>query len=155
MTALRILLGTLVPLTFGSPAAAAPPNDRQAILAVLEAQVAAWNKGDLDGFMTGYWNDEKLTFISGGDIRHGWKQTKERFAKRYGGKAETMGRLAFAELGVDVLSPDAAAVRGEFILVRGTKTDRGRFTLIVRKLPAGWKIVHDHTSVNCPEPEKK
>ena len=68
---------------------------------------------------------------------------------------DKMGKLAFEDLSVDVLSPDAAAVRGEFVLVRGGKTDRGRFTLIVRKLPAGWKIVHDHTSVNCPEPEKK
>ena len=61
-------------------AAEAAPED--AIKQVLNDQVAAWNKGDLDGFMAGYWNDDGLTFISGGDITSGWKKTKERYEKR-------------------------------------------------------------------------
>ena len=119
---------------------------------VLEAQVTAWNKGDLDGFMAGYWNDDQLTFISGGDITTGWKKTKERYVKRYQADGKEMGKLAFSELHVETFSPTAAMLRGKFELVfekekdDKKKTARGRFTLILRKFPNGWKITHDHTS---------
>lgn len=135
--------------------AAEPAADEKAIRGVLDAQVAAWNKGDLDGFMKGYWKDEKLTFISGGGITRGWEPTRERYVKRYQAEGkDKMGTLAFDELAVEGFGADAAMVRGRFKLVRGDQTDWGRFTLLLRKFPDGWKIVHDHTSV--PEkPEKK
>jgi beta-aspartyl-peptidase (threonine type) len=128
------------------------PDAAKEIRAVLDAQAAAWNKGDLDGFMSGYWNDDKLTFISGGDITFGWKPTMERYQKRYKSEGKEMGKLAFSELHVEPLSATAALVRGKFELTFEKATDpkrktaRGRFTLIVKKLPAGWKITHDHTS---------
>jgi uncharacterized protein (TIGR02246 family) len=129
--------------------------DEAAIRKVLDDQVAAWNRGDLDGFMAGYWNNEGLTFISGGNIRHGWKATKERYETVYQAEGkDKMGQLGFNELHVEGVGPAAAVVRGQYELTREGKTDRGRFTLVVRKFPDGWKITHDHTSVNCPEPEK-
>ncbi len=138
------------------PCRAEPPGaDEKAVRAVLDAQVIAWNKGDLDGFMKGYWKDEKLTFISGGNITQGWDATRDRYIKRYqaDGK-DKMGTLSFDELHVESFGADAAMVRGKFKLVRGEQTDWGRFTLLLRKLPDGWRIVHDHTSV--PEkPDKK
>ncbi|MFM8274075.1 MAG: YybH family protein [Gemmata sp.] len=133
----------------GASTAAADEKD---IRAVLDAQVAAWNKGDLDGFMAGYWNDEGLTFISGGDITAGWTRTKERYEKRYKAEGKEMGKLAFSELHVATLSPSAAMMRGKFELTLDKEKDEkkrtasGRFTLILRKMPDGWKIVHDHTS---------
>ena len=102
--------------------------------------------------MAGYWNDEKLTFISGGDITFGWKKTKERYEKRYKADGKEMGKLTFSELQAEVLSPTAAVVRGKFELTlekekdEKKKTPRGRFTLILKKFPDGWKITHDHTS---------
>jgi len=129
-----------------------PAADEKDIRAVLDAQVNAWNKGDLDGFMAGYWNDDKLTFISGGDITSGWKKTKERYEKRYKADGKEMGKLTFSELAVEAFSPNAAMLRGQFELTFEKETDakkktaRGRFTLILRKFPDGWKIVHDHTS---------
>lgn len=128
--------------------------EETAIRAVLDAQVAAWNKSDIDGFMAGYWKDEKLTFISGGDITRGWEPTRERYVKKYqaDGK-DKMGKLSFSELRVETLSPTAAIVLGRFELVRGERTDWGRFTLAFRKFPDGWRIIHDHTSV--PPVEKK
>ncbi|MBY0458103.1 MAG: SgcJ/EcaC family oxidoreductase [Gemmataceae bacterium] len=134
--------------------ASTPADDEKAIRGVLEAQAAAWNKGDLDGFMSGYWADEKLTFISGGTLTTGWKQTKERYEKRYKADDKEMGKLTFSELHVEALSPNAAMVRGKFELVfekekdPAKKTASGRFTLLVRKFPDGWKVVHDHTSVD-------
>ena len=133
-----------------SPARAA--DDEKDIRAVLDAQAVAWNKGDLDGFMTGYWNDEKLTFISGGGIAQGWKATKARYEKRYKADGKEMGKLTFSELKVESLSPTTALVLGRFELAfekekdDKKKTARGRFTLIVKKFPDGWKVVHDHTS---------
>jgi beta-aspartyl-peptidase (threonine type) len=148
VTALVFLVATPLAPTFIH----AEEEEAKSIRAVLDAQAVAWNKGDLDGFMAGYWNDEKLTFISGGDITRGWKQTKVRYEKRYKSEGKEMGTLTFSELELDVLSPTAAVVRGKFRLVfdkekdEKKKTPQGRFTLICKKFPDGWKIVHDHTS---------
>jgi uncharacterized protein (TIGR02246 family) len=132
----------------------APIPEETAVRAVLDSQVTAWNKSDIDGFMAGYWKDEKLTFISGGDITQGWEPTRARYVKKYqaDGK-DKMGKLSFSELHVEILSPTAAMVHGRFELVRGDKTDWGRFTLAFKKFPEGWRIIHDHTSV--PPVEKK
>lgn len=125
--------------------------DEKAIRSVLDDQVVAWNKGDIDGFMRGYWKSEKLTFISGGTLTQGWEPTRERYVKRYAADGkDKMGKLSFDDLHVESFGADAAMVRGQFKLVRGETTDTGRFTLLFRKLPDGWRIVHDHTSV----PEK-
>lgn len=129
-----------------------PSADEKDIRAVLDAQVTAWNKGDLDGFMAGYWADDNLTFISGGDITSGWKKTKERYEKRYKADGKEMGKLTFSEIHVETFSPNAAMLRGKFELTfekeadPKKKTPRGRFTLILRKFPDGWKVTHDHTS---------
>ncbi|MBP3954669.1 nuclear transport factor 2 family protein [Gemmata sp. G18] len=142
------LITTVARATGASTAA----GDEKDIRAVLDAQVIAWNKGDLDGFMAGYWNDDQLTFISGGDITTGWKKTKERYEKRYKADGKEMGKLVFSDLHVETFSPNAAMMRGKFELTfekekdDAKKTARGRFTLILRKTPDGWKIVHDHTS---------
>lgn len=130
------------------PAPVKPFEHERDVRAVLDDQVAAWNKADIDGFMKGYWKSEKLTFISGGSITQGWEPTRERYVKRYtaDGK-DKMGKLTFDEVYVEGLSNESAMVRGVFKLVRGDQHDTGRFTLVLRKLPEGWRIVHDHTSV--------
>lgn len=126
---------------------AAPPDDEKAIRAVLDAQVVAWNKGDLDGFMAGYWNDDRLFYISGGKSVQGWKALKERYQTAYQGKDKEMGQLKFGELHVELLGPDAAVVRGKWEVTTSKETVGGWFTLVFRKFPKdGWKITHDHTS---------
>ena len=134
-------------LGFSTPAA-----DEIAIRKVLDDQVTAWNRGDLDGFMAGYWRDENLLFTSGGQMRKGWNATRERYVQRYFNPAKPTerGELSFVELHVESLSPTAAVVRGRFLLKYSTKTDTGIFTLILRKMPEGWRIASDHTSVDCP-----
>jgi beta-aspartyl-peptidase (threonine type) len=127
----------------------APPSvepAEEAIRKVLDAQAAAWNKGDLEGFMRGYWSSPELTFFSGDKKTKGWQATLDRYRRRYQAEGKEMGRLTFSELQVEVLGPDSAFVRGRWQLKLAKETPGGLFTLIFRRLPEGWRIVHDHTS---------
>ncbi len=112
---------------------------------VMNAQVTAWNQGDIDGFMKGYWNSPDLVFVSGVNITRGWQPTIERYKKNYDSRAK-MGTLTFSDLEVDVLSKDSATVLGSWAIASEKNNPKGKFTLIFRKFKDGWKIIHDHTS---------
>jgi len=112
---------------------------------VMDAQVAAWNAGDIDAFMRGYWNSPELVFVSGDNATRGWQPTIDRYKKNYDSRAK-MGTLLFSDLEFNVLSKDAAIVLGSWALTREKDNPKGKFTLIFRKFKDGWKIVHDHTS---------
>jgi ketosteroid isomerase-like protein len=114
---------------------------------VLDQQVQAWNQHDLDGFMAGYWNSPELTFFSGAKPEKGWQSALDHYRKSYQGTGREMGRLEFSDLQIAALSSDAAFVRGGWHLTMPDgKTPHGLFTLIFRRFPEGWRIVHDHTS---------
>jgi ketosteroid isomerase-like protein len=119
---------------------------RVAVQRVLDDQVVAWNKGDLEGFMAGYWKSEKLSFFSGDKKTAGWQGTLDRYRKRYQADGKEMGKLSFEELSIELLSDDHALVRGRFRLQLKNEAPTGIFTLVLRRLPEGWRIVHDHTS---------
>jgi beta-aspartyl-peptidase (threonine type) len=142
------LVGLTVALVTQEVRSADPENAAatKAIAQVLKDQAAAWNKGDLKGFMAGYWKSPDLTFFSGKDKTRGWQATLERYEKRYQAEGKEMGKLTFSELEIDVLGPDSAVVRGRWKLVTSKETLGGLFTLIFKKMPDGWRIVHDHTS---------
>lgn len=123
------------------------PDPKSGIEHVLLAQQDAWNRHDLDAFMTGYWNSADLTFFSGAQERHGWQATLDRYRATYTSPGHEMGKLDFSALRIEMLGPDAAFVRGEWHLTMSDgKTPHGLFTLLFRKFPDGWKIIHDHTS---------
>jgi beta-aspartyl-peptidase (threonine type) len=143
---IRAMLFLSTPLVLLPLTGVAPADDEKAIRAVIEAQQTAWNKGDLDGFMAGYWNDDKLFYISGAKSVQGFKPLKERYEKAYQGDGKEMGKLKFSELNVEMLSTEAALVRGKWEVTMTKETIGGWFTLIVKKFPAGWKVTHDHTS---------
>jgi beta-aspartyl-peptidase (threonine type) len=125
----------------GAPAESAP------VRAVLDTQVAAWNQGDLDGFMRTYWNSPELVFQSNASSTRGFEATVERYRKKYLSEGREMGRLAFEELDVQLLAPGVAFARGGWHLAfRDGKSARGRFTLLLRERPEGWRIVYDHSS---------
>jgi beta-aspartyl-peptidase (threonine type) len=110
-------------------------------------QADAWNHHDLERFMTGYWNSPELTFFSGGKVSEGWEAALERYRRSYQSEGHEMGRLDFSHLRIKPLGSGFALVRGEWKLTMSDgKTPHGIFTLIFRKLPGGWKIIHDHTS---------
>jgi beta-aspartyl-peptidase (threonine type) len=139
----------LVVLAGAAPARGQGDRDDsiQAVRAVLDRQVADWNRGDLDGFLGGYWNSPKVVFQSGGQRIDGWSAMRERYRRQYQAEGRAMGRLDFSALDIEPLGPEAVLARGRWRLSMpdGTKPG-GLFTVIFRKLPEGWKIVHDHTS---------
>jgi beta-aspartyl-peptidase (threonine type) len=114
------------------------------IRAVLDSQQAAWNRGDIEGFMAYYWKSDDLTFQSGNARTRGWTEVLARYKKTY--PPEKMGVLEFSDLAIHVLSPDSAFMLGRFKLDRGGFASEGVFTLIFRRTGEGWRIVHDHTS---------
>jgi ketosteroid isomerase-like protein len=122
-------------------------NETRAIERVLRVQQEAWNRHDLEGFMAGYWNSQELTFFSAGKEQDGWQATIDRYLATYASAGHEMGKLDFSGLRVEVLGQESAFVRGAWKLTMSDgKTPHGLFTLIFRKFPDGWKIVHDHTS---------
>ena len=134
-------------LLFAASIFAQSKNERVAgeIRRVMDAQVAAWNAGDIDSFMRGYWNSTELVFVSSDSVTRGWQPTIERYKKRYDSRAK-MGTLTFSDLEINVLSKDSAVVLGSWALAREKDNPKGKFTLIFRKMKDGWVIVHDHTS---------
>jgi len=135
--------------TAAGPQSTATTSDNviSAVQQVLQKQQDAWNQHDLQTFMAGYWNSPELTFFSGAKMTSGWGPTLERYKKTYQSEGHEMGKLEFSDLNIQPLATDAAFVRGAWHLTLSDgKTPHGLFTLIFRKLPDGWKIVHDHTS---------
>lgn len=123
--------------------------DRSEIKETLQNQARAWNDGNIDRFMDDYWQSDGLRFASGGDINKGWDVTIARYKSRYPDKA-AMGKLAFTDLDVDLLSPSDALVFGRWRLTREKDSPNGLFTLHFKKMDGDWKIVSDHTSAAAP-----
>ena len=123
----------------------AASSDADAIKSVLLTQQTAWNAGDIDTFMKGYWKSPQVRFVSGDKITTGWDETLARYHARYPSR-DKMGTLEFSDLDVDLLGPDAALVVGRWKLLRAGDTPHGVFTLTFRRIDGNWVIVVDHTS---------
>jgi ketosteroid isomerase-like protein len=142
-----VIVGALLAAPLIAQKKSASPESE--IRGMLNAQVVDWNRGDIEGFMNGYWKSDKITFLSTSGVFRGWQALLDRYKKGYPDK-KTMGTLAFSDLEINVLGPGAAFIIGHWALDREKdgKPDRpgGVFTLIARKFPEGWRIVSDHTS---------
>ena len=121
------------------------PAAQAAIMSVLQEQSQAWNRGDIEAFMDGYWKSEQLRFGSGGDITLGWQATIDRYKARYTDRA-AMGQLEFSQLQTEIFSPSAAIVHGRWALQRENDRPSGLFTLVFRDFGEGWVIVSDTTT---------
>ena len=146
-----ILLSLFVGLVVQLLSAAGLTEQRPAseINKVLKAQAQAWNRGDIDGYMQGYARAGTTQFVSGDTLTRGWQTVRDRYKAKYDSR-EKMGRLAFADINVTELATDSAMVVGRWRLQRNNDQPHGRFTLLFRRLPEGWRIVHDHTSSAAP-----
>lgn len=134
----------LIALCF--PVLAQSEKEQASIRKIMDDQAAAWNRGDIDAFMSiGYWKSDKLKFVSGDRITYGWQSTLDNYKKTYSSTA-LMGKLTFSGLEIDVLSKDAAFVIGSWSLAREKDNPKGKFTLLFRKFKEGWRIVTDHSS---------
>jgi ketosteroid isomerase-like protein len=126
-----------------------PLNSVAKIQSVLSAQQDAWNRGDIDEFMNGYARSASTAFISEDEVRRGWETVRDRYRIKYSDRTK-MGTLSFSDIEVTMLSPDAGVVLGRWRLKRANDEPHGRFTLILKRLPEGWRIIHDHTSAAPP-----
>lgn len=120
-------------------------SEEDVIVLVLAEQQAAWNAGDIDGFMRGYWKSSELRFASGGSVTKGWQETRDRYHANYSDRS-LMGELSFTDLSVSLLAEDAAVVHGAWSLQRAEDQPSGLFTLIFEDIDGGWKIVSDTTT---------
>jgi L-asparaginase / beta-aspartyl-peptidase len=126
-----------------------PADSAQAaIVAVLDMQQQAWNSGDVAAFMEGYWNSPELTFAGTSGITRGWQPVMDRYRKNYPDQ-KTMGHLDFSDLEVRSLGKDTALVLGRWHLKRDSGELGGIFTLVFQQFPNGWRIIHDHTSLDA------
>ncbi len=118
---------------------------RADVRAVLDAQVEAWNRGDVRGFMNGYARHDSLVFISGGTLRRGWQDNLYAYMRNYPDQA-AMGTLSFENIHIRPLTPDYALVYGTWHLRRADDEPLGLFSLLFHLTDDGWRIMHDHTS---------
>lgn len=119
--------------------------DEVAIRKVLAEQEKAWNTGDIDSFMQGYWNSDSLMFIGAKGITYGFKNTLTRYKNSYN-SPEKMGRLKFDLLHFLPLADDTWMVVGKWQLTRTAGDVGGHYTLVFRRFGNRWLIVSDHTS---------
>ena len=148
------LLALLPLLAVAASLLAAQPDssaDERAIRDVLATQQAAWNRGDIPTFLQGYWNSPDLTFASSDGIVRGYDGLLQRYQKSYP-NPDAMGQLDFAGLEIRSLGPESALVIGRWHLRRPAGDAGGVFTLIFRRFPTGWRIIHDHTSAQKQTP---
>jgi uncharacterized protein (TIGR02246 family) len=131
----------------GTPQASPQAFDQTAVIAVLDDQKTAWNRGDVAAFMTGYWRSPDVTFAGKTGFTRGWDPVLARYQHSYPDQA-SMGHLEFSELEVRPLGPDAALVLGKWHISRPAGDVGGIFTLVLQKFHEGWRITHDHTTAN-------
>ena len=135
----------LLALLFTTALAFAQSKDETAIRKVLAQQTEAWNRGDLEGFMEGYWKSDSLVFIGKSGVNRGWQKTLDNYKKGYPDKT-AMGQLAFDIIEVRRLSPDHYYVIGKWLLKRTIGDLSGHYDLLWKKIDGKWVIVADHSS---------
>jgi uncharacterized protein (TIGR02246 family) len=136
-------------LSHRAPAAGQPPADPSEVTGMIRAQQDAWNKGDLEAFMDAYADD--LVFYTGGNVLKGREALTTRYRQRYQKDGKEMGRLTFSDLDVQPIDANAALARGRWkVEMKDGTRPEGLFTLLVKRHPDGWRIVHDHTSAAEP-----
>ena len=140
---MRALLLSLFLLA--GPAGASPGADRAAILKVVNRMEGAWNRGDFPGYMAGFEKPD-VVFISGGKFQDGWQGTLDHYVRDYGGSAERRGQLHFYNMKVEILSPKAAMLVGQYRLIRGLRVTEGVNTRLFHKIKGRWLITMNHVS---------
>jgi len=139
-----IIVSLLLLPVIATAAARVSAKDLAAIRAVLDEQAAAWNRGDIDGYMAGYARSDDTMFV-GTDVTRGWTKVRDRYKAKYDSRAK-MGTLVFSDVDLRPLGSDDVIVTGAWKLTRDADTPHGRFTLIFHRRAEGWRIVYDHSS---------
>ena len=120
-------------------------NDETEVRNLLAKQSAAWNRGDIEAFIVGYWENDSLMFIGKSGITYGYKNTLANYKKNYP-DTTVMGKLTFTLIQVKQLSPEYFHVTGKYYLTRTIGDASGHFTLMFRKINGKWVVISDHSS---------
>jgi uncharacterized protein (TIGR02246 family) len=139
----NLLLGLFLLLSLFNLSAQSKAESQ--IRQIMAAQEVAWNRGDLPGFMEGYWCDDSLVFIGSRGLTHGWTTTLANYQKSYPDPVG-MGKLKFSIISVELLSKRSAFVIGKWHLTRKAGDLSGHYTLLWKKIKGRWVIVADHSS---------
>ncbi len=123
----------------------AQSKDEKAIRTLLAAQVQQWNKGNIQGFMKGYWESDSLVFIGKSGPTYGYQPTLDRYVKGYPDAAH-MGKLTSTVISMKKLSADYYFIIGKWALKRDAGDVSGSYTLLLHKINGTWVIVCDHSS---------
>ena len=142
---LATALACFGPQPQGATAVPAEPSSESQIRALIEMQADAWNRGDIETFMTAYWKSDETAFVGANGLTRGWQAVLDRYHKNYPDRA-AMGHLTFSNLEIHLLCADAAFAIGQFQLQRENDKPAGIFTLDFKRFPEGWRIVVDHTT---------
>ena len=134
----------MIPLALAAGYPTSTSQVEEEIQIILNQQLKLWNDADIKGFMEFYWKSEDLTFQSGNKRLYGWEQLLSMYQKSYSG--ENTGTLTFKDIMIKVLSNDYAYVLGRWKVAQKTSIKEGVFTLIFKRMPEGWRVIHDHTS---------
>lgn len=138
-------IAVIILIAFIPALLAAQDKDKQQILSILERQTNDWNRGNIEAFMIGYWNNDSLMFIGKSGVTYGYKKTLENYKKNYSDTAQ-MGKLSFNILQVKKLSNEYYYVVGKWFLKRSVGDIGGHYNLLFRKINGKWVIVADHSS---------
>ena len=120
-------------------------QDEASVRNMLLSQADAWNRGDLEGFMNGYWKNEAMMFIGKSGVTRGWQATLDNYKKGYPDTA-AMGKLQFEFVEVRKLAPGYIFVVGKWMLFRSIGNLNGMYTLLLQKIKGQWVIIRDHSS---------
>lgn len=141
---MKNILVCLLAITLQQTAMSQSPNET-AIIAILDRQITAWNEGNLEKFMEGYWNNDSLQFVGKSGVTYGYGNTLANYKKSFPDTI-SMGRLSFSILQVKQLSPEYYFVVGKYYLNRSIGDVQGHYTLLFRRIGGKWKIISDHSS---------
>lgn len=141
----RLLILIIALSAFAVNAQTVSIKTRYEIISVLTHQQKCWNNGDIEGYMSGYWDSDSLRFITKTGITRGWKTTMDMYKQHYPDK-ESMGTLAFEEVDMMQMNASTVFVMGKWTLQKAKETVGGRFTIIFKKIDGAWKIIIDHSS---------
>lgn len=130
---------------YSQPVSAQQKADQQRVENILQQQSQSWNRGDLNGFMQTYWQNDSLCFVGKDGLTYGWKAALQRYQRSYP-DAKAMGKLTFQLQQIKFLSPAYCFVIGHWHLTRDAGNLEGEFTLLLRKINGHWKIIVDHSS---------
>ena len=142
---MRILSLLIILCCFSSLPGRSQSTDERQIRQILQQQTEAWNEGDLDRFMKGYWKNDSLMFIGKSGVTYGWQETLDNYRRGYPDRS-AMGILSFQILKVERLATDRFFVVGRWHLKREVGDLSGHYTLIWKKINGTWVIVADHSS---------